>query len=139
MTLVVLIGLEHGRTVRPSSLALLYLLASIVTEIVEIRTLYIRGYVVQIARVFCGSLACKILLLFVESWSKRSHAKEVEDGYSPEEFAGVFSRSFFWWLNPILLLGNRKILEITDLYPLNHSLHSRELRERILESWEKRT
>lgn len=138
LTLLILVGLEHGRIVRPATLISLYLLASVVAEAVEIRTLYLRGYVVEIARLLCGSLACKVLLLVLETWSKRSHLKPVEDEYSPEELAGIFSRATFWWLNPILFLGNRKILSMTDLYPLNHAFLSKRLQGRILDSWEKR-
>jgi hypothetical protein len=77
-------------------------------------------------------------LLVLESCSKRSYLKPAEDGYSPEELASVFSRSVFWWLNPILLRGNRKILALEDLYPLNHILESGSLKGRIVRSWEKR-
>ena len=138
LSLLIQVGLEHGRIVRPAPLVSVYLLATIVTDAVQIRTLYLRGYVIEIARLLCGTLACKVLLLVLETWSKKSHLKPVEDEYSPEELAGVFSRGTFWWLNPILFLGNRKILDITDLYPLNHSFHSKRLQVRMLDAWEKR-
>jgi ATP-binding cassette, subfamily C (CFTR/MRP), member 1 len=138
LAVLILVGIEHSRSLRPSSLVLLYLLAFIITEAVQIRTLFLRGYVVEVARLDCGSLACSLLLLVLESLSKKAYLKPIKDDYSPEEFASVFSRSVFWWLNPILFLGNRKILSLTDLYPLNHVLDSEKLKARILRSWEKR-
>lgn len=136
--MVLLIGIEHNRILRPSSLVLLYLLATLVTDAVQIRTLYLRGYATTIARLSCGSLATRALLLVLETWTKKAYLKPAEDGYSPEELASVFSRSVFWWLNPILLRGNRKILALEDLYPLNHVLESGSLRDRIVRAWEKR-
>jgi ATP-binding cassette subfamily C (CFTR/MRP) protein 1 len=138
VAVVILVGIEHNRILRPSSLVLLYLLATLFTDAIQIRTLFLRGYVAAIARLSCASLASRALLLVVESWTKESYLKPVEDGYSPEELASVFSRSVFWWLNPILLLGNRKILALEDLYPLNHILESSSLKARIVRSWDKR-
>jgi hypothetical protein len=138
LAMVLLIGIEHNRILRPSSLVLLYLLATLVTDAVQIRTLYLRGYATTIARLSCGSLATRALLLVLETWTKKAYLKPAEDGYSPEELASVFSRSVFWWLNPILLRGNRKILALDDLYPLNHVLESGSLRDRIVRAWEKR-
>jgi ATP-binding cassette subfamily C (CFTR/MRP) protein 1 len=138
VSVVILVGVEHNRILRPSSLVLLYLLATLFTDSIQIRTLFLRGYAATIARLSCASLATRALLLVVECQSKKAYLKPVEDGYSPEELASVFSRSVFWWLNPILLLGNRKILALEDLYPLNHILESSSLKARILRSWEKR-
>jgi ATP-binding cassette, subfamily C (CFTR/MRP), member 1 len=139
LSLVILVGLEHGRSVRPGTIILVYLLASIIAEAVQIRTLYLRHYVVEIARLLCASLACKVLLIVLESWSKKSALIQTEYDYSPEELAGIFNRSTFGWLNPILYLGNRKILAVTDLYPLNSSFRSEGIQARILAAWEKRT
>jgi ATP-binding cassette, subfamily C (CFTR/MRP), member 1 len=138
LSIVALLGFEHVRNVRPSTVLLLYVFASIFAQAVEIRTLYIRGYVIQIARLTCGSLACRVLLLVLECRSKVSHLKVNKDDYSPEEFSSIFSRSTFWWLNPILWLGNRQILSIQDLYPLNRALNSKDLQTRILYFWGKR-
>jgi ATP-binding cassette, subfamily C (CFTR/MRP), member 1 len=138
VSVVILVGIEHSRILRPSSLVLLYLLATVVADAVQVRTLFLRGYATTLAGLSCGSLASRAFLLVLESCSKKSYLKPVEDGYSPEELASVFSRSVFWWLNPILLLGNRKILALEDLYPLNHVLESSSLKARIVRSWEKR-
>jgi hypothetical protein len=138
LSFVALLGVDHVRNVRPSTILLLFLLASVITEAVQIRTLYIRSYVVQIARLTCANLACRALLLVLETTSKVSHLKVNKDDYSPEEFSSIFSRSTFWWLNPMLWAGNRKILSLQDLYPLNLALNSKDLQTRILYFWGKR-
>jgi hypothetical protein len=138
LAVLFLVAFEHQRIVHPASLLWLYLLASVVSDAVQTRTLFIRGYVPIIARLVASSLACNLALLLVESSSKKSYLKPADHEFGPEELAGVFSRSVFWWLTPILFLGNRKILNLSDLYPLDRNLRSKPLQERIVIEWEKR-
>jgi ATP-binding cassette, subfamily C (CFTR/MRP), member 1 len=138
LAVLFLVAFEHQRIVHPSSLLWLYLLASVVSDAVQTRTLFIRGYVPILSRLAASSLACNLALLLVESSSKKSYLKPADYEYGPEELAGIFSRSVFWWLTPILFLGNRKILKLSDLYPLDRNLRSKPLQERIIIEWEKR-
>jgi ATP-binding cassette subfamily C (CFTR/MRP) protein 1 len=138
LAVVFLVAFEHQRIVHPSSLLWLYLLASAVAAAVQTRTLFIRGYVPIISRLTAANLACNLALLIVESWPKKSYLKPADHEFGPEELAGIFSRSIFWWLTPILFLGNRKILKLADLYPLDRNLRSKPLQERIVIEWEKR-
>jgi hypothetical protein len=133
-----LVAFEHQRIVHPSSLLWIYLLASVLSAAVQTRTLFIRGYVPTISRLTASSLACQIALLIVESTPKKSYLKPADHEFGPEELAGIFSRSIFWWLTPMLFLGNRKILKLSDLYPLDRNLRSKPLQERIVIEWEKR-
>ena len=57
---------------------------------------------------------------------------------SPEETAGILGRTFFWWINPILGDGNRKILVAEDLPNVDRALTSETLREKILLAWSDR-
>ena len=41
---------------------------------------------------------------------------------SPEVSASWISRLVFWWLNPLMLLGNLKILTQQDLYVVQVSV-----------------
>jgi ATP-binding cassette, subfamily C (CFTR/MRP), member 1 len=136
--IVILVTFEHQRIVHPSSLLCIYLLASVVSAAVRTRTLFIREYVPVLSRLAASSLACNLALLIVESWPKKSYLKPADHEFGPEELAGIFSRSIFWWLTPILFLGNRKILKLSDLYPLDRNLRSKPLQERIVIEWEKR-
>jgi ATP-binding cassette subfamily C (CFTR/MRP) protein 1 len=139
LAVLFLVAFEHQRIVHPSSLLWIYLLVSVVSAAVRTRTLYIRGYVPVLSHLSASSLACNLALLIVESTSKKSYLKPADHEFGPEELAGIFSRSIFWWLTPILFLGNRKILKLADLYPLDRNLRSKPLQERIVIEWEKRT
>jgi ATP-binding cassette subfamily C (CFTR/MRP) protein 1 len=138
LAVVFLVAFEHQRIVHPSSLLWIYLLASIVSAAVRTRTLFIREYVPIISHLSALSLACNLALLIVESSPKKLYLKPADHEFGPEELAGIFSRSIFWWLTPILFLGNRKILKLSDLYPLDRNLRSKPLQERIVIEWEKR-
>jgi ATP-binding cassette subfamily C (CFTR/MRP) protein 1 len=137
LAIVVLIAVEHNRTVRPATLTSIYLLSSLVADFVLLRTLYLRDYVPNIAAVLATTASCRLVLFLLESWPKTSYLKLTDRPFGPVEVAGPISKAFLWWLNPILLLGNRQILDLSNMYPLDQDLYSDGLRERMAQSWEK--
>jgi ATP-binding cassette, subfamily C (CFTR/MRP), member 1 len=137
IAVVALIALEHRRSVRSSSVGLLYLLAAIVSDAVQLRTLLLRRYVPSISAVASTSIVCKTALLLLESLSKRSYLKPSEAVYSPEETSNVFERSVLWWLNSLFLTGNSRTLTQEDLCPLDRELYSSTVSRRMHKSWKK--
>jgi ATP-binding cassette subfamily C (CFTR/MRP) protein 1 len=136
-TIIILIALEHSRTTRPSTLISLYLIAAIVADGVQLRTLFGRKYVPIVARIVSASAGTKFLLLLLESWPKTAYLLPNEDGLGPEDVSGLFVRDTFWWLNPLLLVGNRRLLSFKDLPPISQNLFSGRLQKRMTESWAK--
>ena len=139
IAVVALIALEHRRNVRSSSVALLYLLAALASDAVQLRTLRLRGYVPAISAVVSTSIACKTVLLVLESLPKRSYLKPSDVIYTPEETSNVFERSVVWWLNSLFLTGNKRILKQEDLCPLDRELYSSTVNRRMHKSWKKCT
>jgi ATP-binding cassette subfamily C (CFTR/MRP) protein 1 len=136
--LVVLLEVfEHSRTTRPSTFVSLYLLCSATADAILLRTLLLRHYAAAIAWLTVASFASKLILLFVESWSKLSYLIPQEEKYGPEEVSGILNRSLFGWLNSLLLRGNKNLLSISDLYPLDRKLYSHRLQARVQHSWDK--
>ena len=129
-------NLEHTRAVRPSFLLNVYLLASLLFDITQARTLYLRKENHAILALFTASIAIKVLLLFLEAKDKRSYLKFPYRSYPPEATSGIFNRSFFWWLNPLFTGGFRKILSLDDLYMIDQDLLSEPLQERMQKSWD---
>jgi hypothetical protein len=127
--------LEHSRTIQPSSLLNVYLLVSLIFDAVQVRTLYLKNVEPAILGLFTADLVIKAVLLVLESQSKRSHLKVPYNGYSPETTSGVFSRSFFLWLNPVVLTGFRKILTLDDLFKSDPELLSEPLFRQMHDSW----
>ncbi|EDO29450.1 predicted protein, partial [Nematostella vectensis] len=50
---------------------------------------------------------------------------------NPKERAGVFSRLTFCWINSILQIGNKRVLDTSDLYPLLDEDKSRDLTDKL--------
>ncbi len=135
--LFVLSCFEHSRSVTPSTIIGIYLLISFPFDVARVRTFYLlesftaRG----IANLLALSLAVKFGVLVTEAVEKRSILLEPYKDLPPEATSGVYSRSVFWWLNPLLRFGFGKTLQTDDLFNLDEALSSAKLRDRFSSSW----
>ena len=136
--LTALVLLEHKRSRRPSSTISVHLLAQIVAESCILRTLQLRKYAPAITRVTWASIFLQLVLLLLESTSKRSHLKQPGE-YGVQETAGIFDRSVLWWLNGLFWLANRRVLNQSDLFQLDSNLKSRRLSDRVVLNWDEST
>jgi ATP-binding cassette subfamily C (CFTR/MRP) protein 1 len=136
LAVFVLVAVEHTKTIRPSTLTSLYLLFAILAQGTELRTLLLRRYVPLAAKILAASVINKSIILLFESQRKERILK-LGIAYSPEESSGIFNRIVLWWLNFLLLKGYRSILKQEDLYPLNEELRPAQLRDRMVDCWEK--
>lgn len=129
--------LEHSRTIRPSSLLNAYLLISLAFDAVQVRTLYLKHVDRAILGLFSADVGIKLILLLLESQNKRSQLRAPYRSYPPETTSGVFNRSFFLWLNPIVFHGFRKALTLDDLFASDPELLSEPLLRQMQLSWQK--
>jgi hypothetical protein len=113
LILLVASHLEHGRTVRPSTLLLLYLGFSAPADALRARTLWSMPRenhpVAIVLTAFC---ACKIALFLAERGWKAMRSPTARQP-TPDERADILSRVFIWWLVPLFRLG-RKTPELTS-------------------------
>ncbi|CZT41190.1 related to multidrug resistance protein [Rhynchosporium secalis] len=137
IAVLLLSDLEDRRAVPPSLLLSIYLLASLIFDIAQVRTLYLRHETSTLLGLSTTSVVLKAVLLVLESRSKRGYLRVPYNGYSPETTGGIFNRSFFWWINPILATGFRRLLTLDDLFQTDASLLTDPLRNRMQNSWEK--
>ncbi|XP_019618609.1 PREDICTED: multidrug resistance-associated protein 1-like [Branchiostoma belcheri] len=56
---------------------------------------------------------------------------------SPEESSSFLSRITFWWFTPLLMLGYKRPLKSTDLYPLKEEDTSQQLVPKFYHLWRK--
>ena len=129
--------LEHSRSTKPSVVLSVYLLVSVVFDATELRTLFLRHDKSVILCLSTANIAIKLILIALESTSKRAYLKTPYRSYPPEATSGIFSRSFFWWINPILAKGFRKLITLDDLFTIDASLKSEVLLDNIQISWGK--
>jgi ATP-binding cassette subfamily C (CFTR/MRP) protein 1 len=130
--------LEHNRSVQPSTPVCLYLVASLLFDIPQARTLYLRNDNLVIAVIFTLTMFGKVLVLVLESREKTKALKEPYSKFPPEATRGIVNRSLLWWLNPLFVTGFRKLLTLDDLFPVDPALSSRMLRENLQKIWDNR-
>ncbi|KAF5600704.1 hypothetical protein FPANT_2150 [Fusarium pseudoanthophilum] len=128
-----LIYLERMRSIRPADIAVVFLLVSLGLDIAVAIQDGLEQWLMPATK-----LTLKLLLVVTESRSKQRVLKSPYSSQSPEELAGILSRTFFWWINPILALGNQIILSGDDLPPIDHLLTSGKLRRDGLKGWDQR-
>lgn len=132
--LPILSYVEHVKSVRPSSVLNGYLLISLLCDMPRARTLWLRSHD-KIASDFTATVALKVVLLILESCEKRRILLPNFQSYPLEATSGIFSRSFFWWLNPLFRRGLRKTLSLDDLYALDKHLVSGYLNKLLNSAW----
>ncbi|KAF4878441.1 ABC transporter atnG [Colletotrichum siamense] len=136
--------LEHSYSPRPSTLLNVYLLVSLSFDAVQTRTLWLKAHdesssVILIPAEFTAALVIKSGLLVLEVVEKRSLLLPEWRHKTPEETAGVFSRSLLIWLRVILVKGRKTLLAPTDLDPLSEGLGTAHLSRSFGTMWNKQS
>jgi hypothetical protein len=133
LALSVLSYLEHHRSVRPSTIVLVYLVFSIAFDAVQCRTLWLLKANV-LAPVSTATLACKLGIFLLELGEKRGILLSPWNHQTPETTSSIINRSFFWWLNNLLLRGFRSSLFTDTLYEVDESMKSEKLFNNLLDA-----
>jgi ATP-binding cassette subfamily C (CFTR/MRP) protein 1 len=90
---------EHIHSIRPSAIINTYLLLTLPFDAARSRTLWLGRATRPIAAAFSSTLAVKLIILITEAIEKRPILLDRYRRASPEATSGIYSRSFFWWLN----------------------------------------
>ncbi|TWU71096.1 hypothetical protein ED733_000130 [Metarhizium rileyi] len=124
--------LEHHRSVRPSSVILVYLFFSIAFDAVQCRTLWLLSARIPVlAAVFTTTLASKVVIFALEAAAKRSLLLKPWAALGPESTSGIVARGLFWWLNGLLIRGFSASIPLTSLWETDEQLQSRLLIQRL--------
>lgn len=119
-----LLSLENNRSIRPSLLICTCVLISMLVDVAQTRTLWLRRDNRALSSLFTCSIIVKLIALCLEAFEKRSFLIEPYNIYPPEALAGVLNRSLFWWLNMLIQKGRRNVLSLGDLYDTDKELSS---------------
>jgi ATP-binding cassette subfamily C (CFTR/MRP) protein 1 len=135
LVLAVLSSLEHMRSIRPSWLLNIYLLLTVVFDIVRSRTYSLSPDLDAIATVFTSRVAVELILAIIEARPKRRLLLP-EFAASPlEATSGPYKRALFWWLNALFKKGYSESLTVDDLFHLDKHLQSDYLHHLLGSSW----
>ncbi|RAH47783.1 P-loop containing nucleoside triphosphate hydrolase protein [Aspergillus brunneoviolaceus CBS 621.78] len=133
--LCLLSRLEHTRSVRPSAIINGYILLTLVFDAARVRSLFRASAASFFSGVFSSMIAVKVMVLLAEAVEKRQILLPPYRGLSPEETSGIYSRSFFFWLNQLMISGFHSDLQNEDLYPIDKNMSSQFLQQRIKNAW----
>ncbi|KAJ6006036.1 multidrug resistance-associated protein [Penicillium sp. IBT 35674x] len=140
MVVLVLSWMEDERSVRPSTLLAIYLLFTLLFDIVQTRTLWLARDRAEslIPSLFTASVAVKTTMLLLESLGKRKYFSDKYRNLSQERTSGIFNRSFMWWLNRLFYAGFRSLLTVGDLDVLDKPLESAGAAKKARRAWVQR-
>lgn len=130
---------EHGRNIRPSSLLGGYLSISLLFDAVCVRTLWLARKDLIDASLSTTSIILKLCILVLEMKSKRGYLYPEDRLRGREEVSNIFSQAIFYWLNPLIMTGYKKVLSLEDLYPLDRKLSAQCLHNKVSSSTSKQS
>ncbi|KAB8223991.1 P-loop containing nucleoside triphosphate hydrolase protein [Aspergillus novoparasiticus] len=133
--IVVLSWVEDERSVRPSSLLAIYLLFTLLFDVVQTRTLWLSPGNILIPSLFTASVAAKTVMVLFESLGKQKYLIGPYQDLPPESTSGIVNRSFMWWLNRLFFRGFRSLLTTEDLDHLDKPLESAATAPKALRAW----
>lgn len=138
LSLLYLSGIEHTRSVRPSSLINVYVLFSLLFDIPQARTLWFRPAPRALPALFTAGVAAKAVVLILEARSKRRSLFPPYKLYAPEALVSLYDRTALWWLNPMFWTGYKGFLSIEKLYVVDADLSSEQIGQAFQHAWAKR-
>jgi ATP-binding cassette subfamily C (CFTR/MRP) protein 1 len=135
ITLGLLSHCEHRNTIRPPISISVYLIFTSILDAARARTQALIPGQTIVASILIAAVAVKVFALVIETREK-SYALLPEYSELSSELRGnIFSRAFFLWLNPLLLMGFRSIISSQDLAPIHEKLSSEMLTARVRPNW----
>jgi ATP-binding cassette subfamily C (CFTR/MRP) protein 1 len=134
ITLNIIFLVDNRRVTRSTTEASLYLIITGLTDLISLRSTWLRGRSPAVTTLIAFSIVCKALLLGLETYPKSFYDGKAEN-YAPEDRSALLARVFFWYINPLLKLGDQTILTLSDLYPLNEEFHAENTGKSISKLW----
>ena len=138
LALLMLSSLEHTRSIRPSFIINTYILFSLLLEMPQCRTLWLRSGPRSVPSVFTAAIATKTFILYLEARSKRRSLFPPYRLYAPEALVSIYDRAVLWWLNPLFLQGYKSLLNFERLYKIDADLSSEKVESGFQQTWARR-
>ncbi|KAL3428844.1 hypothetical protein BDV09DRAFT_190632 [Aspergillus tetrazonus] len=137
---LVLSYIHHCRSIRPSTLLILFLSARSLLGIARVRTLWLIPRANRAAILFTAGFVATLLCAILESTGKTSSivpARKTEKAIpaTPEPFSGLWKRASFAWLSGTFRRGYVHVLSVDDLPQLDPVLDSEVVGERLEYIW----
>jgi ATP-binding cassette subfamily C (CFTR/MRP) protein 1 len=125
---------EHSRSIRPSWVLEVYLFFTLLLDAARTRTAWIMGQDDIYPILITTGVAIKAAILLLELRGKAGLSRE-DANRSPEERSGFIEQSLLWWLVGLVRTGYRKILALSDLFPLTNEMRSEAIGAKFGQAW----
>ena len=136
LVLIPLLHVEHLRSIRPSTLGLIWLFTSMLFDAVQTRTLFlIHDDAILVAVPTVISVCWKLLLIGLELVPK--DLLDASWNPSKEERSDTFGRHLFLWLLGLFRNGYRTHLTVHNLDRVDQYLSSAKLHDDFIWTWDK--
>ena len=135
--LCILSFFEHSKSIRPSTILILFLSLTALFDAVKVRTLWFLYPGATLTILFTTSTIVKGLAAFLETTHKSKHALPKTNDRSPEEKCGIISLCLSLWLEELLRRGLRWQISLAHLYSLGVDMSAQRLELSFLQQWEK--
>ncbi|GAB1316363.1 hypothetical protein MFIFM68171_06573 [Madurella fahalii] len=136
--LLVLSYFEHVFRVAPSFIIELYMLLTVLFDVVRLRTLWLMppSAHVSLAAGETATLAVKVALVLAEAARKDSLLlPDSKEKFSTEQLAGLYGRSLFFWLGSTLWNGFTRYLVPSDLSGPRDDVSAEFMRDNFRAHW----
>ncbi|KAJ6780632.1 hypothetical protein PWT90_01728 [Aphanocladium album] len=130
--LIVQSRLAHARSKRPSDTITIYLLASLLSELVQLRTHWLSLAPEHLTALFAAITASTAALLVLEMTSKSKNSTAQRFSEEKSIAGSALSRVFLWWLNDLVRYAYGNQVGPDDLYPLDKELGAEKYRTRFM-------
>lgn len=135
LALLLLSLVEDSRSVCPSAMINTYMLLSLMLDIPQARTLWLRPGSKSLPCVFTAGVVAKIVSLGLEACTKGGALFPQYRMNAPERLVSLYDRTVLWWLNPIFWLGFKNRIVFEDLFPLDDDMKSERLSNEFQTTW----
>jgi ATP-binding cassette subfamily C (CFTR/MRP) protein 1 len=125
---------EHSRSIRPLWVLEVYLFFTLILDGARTRTAWLMGQDDIYPILTTTGIAIKAAILLLELRGKAGLSLE-DKNRSPEERSGVIEQSLLWWLVGLVRTGYRKILTLSDLFPLTDEMRSEVIGANFGQAW----
>lgn len=139
INMVIMVHIGHKYSIRSSGILATYLLLTFAIDIVKARSYFLRGELDALGGLAAATASLRLFLLILEERSKKNLLvdQNLREISGSEATSGFFSRSFFFFLNPIFLTGFSGQLQNADLEKLGLDFSSQVLHERLQNQWDR--
>lgn len=136
--LSLLLVIEQQRSSKPSNLAVLYLLASTICDVLLLTMPSGISEISRASRAIFTRCLLHFSLFLLECCRQRPFLYNPMSAPSPADSCSVLGRLLYTWINPILLRGYRNLLLEKDIPPLDQDMKPKSTRNAIIQTWSQR-